>query len=270
MKKTLIVCLIVVLVVIASAFGIGYGIGRVIKNVGNISASNGANFNYSDSKSYKVGDTEISSKVSKITINWLNGTVKVSEYNGDTLSIKDEVESGTLTEELKLRWKRSGNEVIIQYAEANKRLDLDGLKKNIVVMIPSSWTLDELDIDVVSADSVVSLKSIDEIDWNSVNGTLEARVDSISSLDGDTVNGDVNLYVKKSGPKKLDLESVNSNVTISVPSDTSFILKRESINGSLDSEFAGKVSGNKTFIVGNGDYDWDIESVNGNVTIREI
>ena len=157
MKKTLIVCLIVVLVVIASAFGIGYGIGRVIKNVGNISASNGANFNYSDSKSYKVGDTEISSKVSKITINWLNGTVKVSEYNGDTLSIKDEVESGTLTEELKLRWKRSGNEVIIQYAEANKRLDLDGLKKNIVVMIPSSWTLDELDIDVVSADSVVSL-----------------------------------------------------------------------------------------------------------------
>ena len=270
MKKTLIVCLIVVLVVIASAFGIGYGIGRVIKNVGNISASNGANFNYSDSKSYKVGDTEISSKVSKITINWLNGTVKVSEYNGDTLSIKDEVESGTLTEELKLRWKRSGNEVIIQYAEANKRLDLDGLKKNIVVMIPSSWTLDELDIDVVSADSVVSLKSIDEIDWNSVNGTLEARVDSISSLDGDTVNGDVDLYVKKSGPRKLDLESVNSNVTISVPSDTSFTLKRESINGSLDSEFAGKVSGNKTFIVGNGDYDWDIESVNGNVTIREI
>lgn len=270
MKKTLIVCLIVVLVVIASAFGIGYGIGRVIKNVGNISASNGANFNYSDSKSYKVGDTEISSKVSKITINWLNSTVKVSEYNGDTLSIKDEVESGTLTEELKLRWKRSGNEVIIQYAEANKRLDLDGLKKNIVVMIPSSWTLDELDIDVVSADSVVSLKNIDEIDWNSVNGTLEARVDSISSLDGDTVNGDVDLYVKKSGPRKLDLESVNSNVTISVPSNTSFTLKRESINGSLDSEFAGKVSGNKTFIVGNGDYDWDIESVNGNVTIREI
>ena len=270
MKKTLLVCLIVVLVVIASAFGIGYGIGRVIKNVGNISASNGANFNYSDSKSYKVGDTEISSKVSKITINWLNGTVKVSEYNGDTLSIKDEVESGTLTEELKLRWKRSGNEVIIQYAEANKRLDLDGLKKNIVVMIPSSWTLDELDIDVVSADSVVSLKSIDEIDWNSVNGTLEARVDSISSLDGDTVNGDVDLYVKKSGPRKLDLESVNSNVTISVPSDTSFTLKRESINGSLDSEFAGKVSGNKTFIVGNGEYDWDIESVNGDVTIREI
>ena len=270
MKKTLIVCLIVVLVVIASAFGIGYGIGRVIKNVGNISASNGANFNYSDSKSYKVGDTEISSKVSKITINWLNGTVKVSEYNGDTLSIKDEVESGTLTEELKLRWKRSGNEVIIQYAKANKRLDLDGLIKNIVVMVPSSWTLDELDIDVVSADSVVSLKNIDEIDWNSVNGTLEARVDSISSLDGDTVNGDVNLYVKKSGPKKLDLESVNSNVTISVPSDTSFTLKRESINGSLDSEFAGKVSGNKTFIVGNGEYDWDIESVNGDVTIREI
>ena len=270
MKKTLIVCLIVVLVVIASAFGIGYGIGRVIKNVGNISASNGANFNYSDSKSYKVGDTEISSKVSKITINWLNGTVKVSEYNGDTLSIKDEVESGNLTEELKLRWKRSGNEVIIQYAEANKKLDLDGLIKNIVVMIPSSWTLDELDIDVVSADSIVSLKNIKSIDWNSVNGTLEARVDSISSLDGDTVNGDVNLYVKKSGPRKLDLESVNSNVTISVPSNTSFTLKRESINGSLDSEFAGKVSGNKTFIVGNGDYDWDIESVNGNVTIKEI
>ena len=269
MKKTLLVCLIVVLVVIASAFGIGYGVGHLIKNAGNISISNGSNFNYSDAKSYKAGDAEISSKVSKLTINWLSGNVKVSEYSGDTLIIKDEVESGVLSDELKLRWKKSADEVVIQYAEAGKKLNLDGFKKNLLVMIPASWILDELEIDVVSANSVVSLKNIEKIDWNSVNGTLEVRIDSIHSLDGETVNGDVDLYVSKYGPRELDLESVNSNVIISVPSNTSFTLKHDSVNGSLDSEFAGKVSGNKTFIVGSGDYDWDIESVNGDIIIRE-
>lgn len=270
MKRALIICLIVLLAVGAAAVGIGYGIGHVIK--GKISSVNstGANFTYSDSKSYKVGEASVSSKVSKITINWLNGMVKVVEHDGDTLSIKEEVISGSLTEELRLRWKKSGDEVTIQYAEANKRLNLDGLKKNLVVMVPSSWVLDELEIDVVSAASVISLNTINEISWHSVNGTLEVNVDNISEIEGETVNGDVDMYVKKSGPKKLDLESVNCNVTISVPSTSSFTLKRESINGSLDSDFAGKAKENKIFIVGAGDYDWRIESVNGNVYLREI
>ena len=63
---------------------------------------------------------------------------------------------------------------------------------------------------------------------------------------------------------------MNSNITISLPSDSSFTLKRNSINGSLDSEFSGRIKGDDIFIVGNGDYVWNIESVNGDVKILEI
>ena len=175
-----------------------------------------------------------------------------------------------LKEELKLRWKKDGDEVIIQYAEAYKKLDLDNLKKNLVILVPSSWTLDEIDIEVVSADSEVALSNIRELEWQSVNGYLDVNCDYLSSIDGNTVNGDVTIYVGKKGPEELSFESVNSNITISLPSDSSFTLKRNSINGSLDSEFSGRIKGDDIFIVGNGDYVWNIESVNGDVKILEI
>lgn len=269
MKKVIIICIMVLLLVAVAAVGIGYGIGRAIRSGVNTTSA-GADFKYSNPESYEMGNAEVSQKISKITINWVNGEVEVSEYNGSTLTIKDEVVSGTLRDELKLRWKREGNEIIIQYAEAGKRLDMEGFRKNLVIMVPSSWTLDELNIDVVSADSTVTLGAINEVDWNSVNGKLDIKVDSITKLEGDTVNGDVSLYAEKKGPKELDLESVNSDVTISVPFDSSFTLKRNSINGTLDSEFSGRISGSNTFIVGTGDSDWDIESVNGKVKIKAI
>ena len=175
-----------------------------------------------------------------------------------------------LKEELKLRWKKDGDEVIIQYAEAGKKLDLDNLKKNLVILVPSSWTLDEIDIEVVSADSEVALSNIRELEWQSVNGYLDVNYDYLSSIDGNTVNGDVTIYVGKKGPEELSFESVNSNITISLPSDSSFTLKRNSVKGSLDSEFSGRIKGDDIFIVGNGDYVWNIESVNGDVRILEI
>ena len=269
MKKAILICIIVLLAVIVIAAGIGYGIGRAIKNNVNV-VSGGADFRYSDAGSYNIGNGDISQKISKISINWLNGEVKVSEYSGSTLTIKDEVISGALKEELKLRWKKEGNEVKIQYAEADKKLYLDDFKKNLVVMVPSSWSLDKVEIDVVSADSTIALGSLKELDWHSVNGNMDAKVDSISSVECNTVNGDVSLYMKKSGPKELDIDSVNSDVTISLPASSSFTLKRSSVNGSLNSDFAGKVSGSNTFIVGTGDSDWKIESVNGNVNLKAI
>ena len=268
MKRILLICLIVFVLVIVAAVIVGVILGSVLNRV--TVTSSGANFNYDDAKSYKVGDTEISSKVYKITANWLSGKVKVSQYSGDTLSIKEEVEEGTLKEELKLRWKKDGDEVIVQYAEAGKKLDLDNLKKNLVILVPSSWTLDEIDIEVVSADSEVALSNIRELEWQSVNGYLDVNCDYLSSIDGNTVNGDVTIYVGKKGPEELSFESVNSNITISLPSDSSFTLKRNSINGSLDSEFSGRIKGDDIFIVGNGDYVWNIESVNGDVKILEI
>ena len=101
MKRILLICLIVFMLVIVAAVIVGVILGSVLNRVA--VTSSGANFNYDDAKSYKVGDTEISSKIYKITANWLSGKVKVSQYSGDTLSIKDEVEEGTLKEELKLR-----------------------------------------------------------------------------------------------------------------------------------------------------------------------
>ena len=266
MKRILVICIIILLVVILAAVAIGYGVGRAIK--GNVSRS-GSSFNYSNPFSYSVGGADISEKITDLSINWLNGEVRVEEYDGNKLVLEERVVSGILRDDLKLRWKKEGKEVKIQYAVAGKRLDLDGFKKNLLVKVPSSWKLDDLEIDVVSADSFVSLREAKELSWDSVNGNIKAELDTLDSLSCNTVNGNVTLSVKSGTPRDIDIESVNSSVTISVPKDASFTLKRETINGSFNSEFAGKIS-DKTFTVGDGRSKWKMESVNGNVTILSL
>ena len=267
MKKILVICTLVLVLVIICAIGIGYVLGRAI-NV-TTSTSSGSTFNYSDSSSYSVGDTEIAKRVSEININWFNGEINVESYDGDRLIVKDEVISGNLNEDLKLRWKIDGDEIKIQFSKSGKKLDLNDFKKRLVVKVPSSWRLEEIEIDVVTADSLIRIDDVKEVKWNSVNGTLDVDTSTLSSFSANSVNGDVTLKVRKNCPMELEVESVNSTLDISVPKDSSFTLERNSINGSFDSEFSGKISG-KTFIVGDGNARWSIETVNGNTTINSI
>lgn len=262
MKIFLAIIIIVALVAVGFAIG-GYFFFR---NGG----SSISTFNYSDPSSYNTGDGTIREKVKSVEINWSVGDIEIVEYDGNHVVLEETAVRGSLDDDLRLRWKTEGSKLRIQYARAGKNLDLKGVEKKLVVKIPSSVSLDELEIDVVSSNSFVSLDGIRELDWNSVNGNLDARLKTLEEADLDTVNGNATLHVSSKAPSKVEFDCVNGDLTLSIPKDSSFTLTRESINGGFDCDFPVKVEGKDKYISGSGKNNYKAESVNGYVSIKAI
>ena len=90
MRKVFLIIAVVLMVLVALAIAAFFGARSVVsKVVGN--GDDSSVFNYSSPSSYSVGDAEIRDDISSLTINWLSGEVRVEEYEGSRVVIKDEV-----------------------------------------------------------------------------------------------------------------------------------------------------------------------------------
>jgi DUF4097 and DUF4098 domain-containing protein YvlB len=107
-----------------------------------------------------------------------------------------------------------------------------------------------------------------------VNGTVRT-----SNLRGtaelSTVNGDVVADFDRLAPgSKINLETVNGRVNVTIPSDSNATLKAESLNGPITNDFGvqsrrGKYVGNSLHVrLGSGDAAIKLESVNGSLTVK--
>ena len=269
MRKVFLIIAVVLMVLVALAIAAFFGARSVVsKVVGN--GDDSSVFNYSSPSSYSVGDAEIKDDISSLTINWLSGEVRVEEYEGSRVVIKDEVTEGKISDDLKLRWKKEGGKVTIQYAAGGIRLNLKGFSKNLVVYVPSFLSLKELKIDGVSADGIISLSSLGKLEWDSVNGGMDGVFSRLDEVECDGVNGDIDLTVKERIPIDMDIDGVNNNVKLTVPSSSSFTLTHEAINGDFQSEIPGTMKNKNTFIAGSGKAEWKVEGVNGDVEIRSL
>lgn len=266
MKNIFKIILVILIIVILVGVGIAFAGIRYYKNGG----SSLSVFNYADSSSYGVGEATVRDRVKSISVNWFNGDVDVVEYDGKNVVLEEEVVQGAMDDDLRLRWKNDGGRLMVQYAKAGKKYDLKNFQKKLTVKVPSSISLDEVQIDVVSSDATVRLEEIRELEWDSVNGNLSAEFKSLDEADMDTVNGNVSLTVTSIAPSRIEFDCVNGDLTISIPKDSSFTLTRESINGGFSSDFPVKVEGKDRYIAGDGKNRYKTESVNGNVSVKAI
>lgn len=268
MKKLI---LIVILVIVCAAILL-FGLGLTLSWITGFSFSSGglSTFSYADSSSYSVGEGKVDGKVDSISVNWLNGDISVSTYDGKEVVIREEVVKGKINEDRTLRWKKKGDQILIQYAVGGKKLDLNGFVKNLEILIPATMSLETLDINGVSTDSIVEVSSLEKLKWKSVNGDFNGSFDSLKEAKLDTVNGTLAITVRESYPEKLDADSVNGSVTLTVPENVSATIKYKSVNGKFSSEIAGKPEGKNSFIIGSGKADWSIENVNGSLRVNAL
>ena len=99
MRKVFLIIAVVLMVLVALAIAAFFGARSVVsKVVGN--GDDSSVFNYSSPSSYSVGDAEIRDDISSLTINWLSGEVRVEEYEGSRVVIKDEVTEGKISDDL--------------------------------------------------------------------------------------------------------------------------------------------------------------------------
>lgn len=235
----------------------------IVKSKGVISA-----YTFDSASSYNVGQASVdASKVKELDIDWISGSVKVVYGRTRTIEITESAKSKKLDEDEQLRWLLDGNKLKIRFMKSGLKIVDDLSGKDLVVVIPEGMAFDEIAIDTVSADSVVTVTA-ENYDMDNVSGDVAIEVDSVKQFDMKTVSGDADLSFGVC-PSKLTMDSVSGNCTVRVPSNSGFTAKISAVSGKIRCSIPGTMSSDK-IEVGDGKASFSLSSVSGDLNIESI
>ena len=240
-SKFLLVALIVVLLCLVSGTYSIFG--------GKVSIGLAA---FANADKYTVGDTEITSTVENLDIDWTSGKFNIEYHAGSGVSVSETANRDT-SEDEKLRWWLDGTTLRIKYAKPQLTI-FNNLKKTLTVSLPESIVLKNVDIDTTSADIGVPSMTADEIKFDTtsgdVNSVITAKKLSASSTSGDLnirQDSDINTahFSSTSGTlaftvpsaEKISMESTSGDISVTVPG-TVGDLNLDSTSGSIKPDIA--------------------------------
>lgn len=258
-KFTKIVIVMLALIVLLALL-VGFSLSK-------LNANEVISANYKDDDRYLTADKEvdITKSVRKIEVNWVVGKVRIEEYDGDSIYFTENYK-GEIKDEYKARYYLSGDKVKINYAKATNYKNPP--EKDLTIYIPSSITLNEIEIECISDEIDITLTNLNSLSIENVSSLVNVVVDSIDEIDYETVSGDLYLSVREK-LNEMDFSSVNASAYLSINPNSSFIAEIEGIGTELESSFEGTLKGEK-FIVNGGKSEYSFSSVNGKLVINEL
>ncbi len=146
------------------------------------------NYYYDDSDKYKVDDADISDAVENIDIDWVAGNVKVLPHDSDVISFSEK-SSKSLSDDMRIHYWLDGATLKIKYC-ASGRWNLNGLNKELTVMVPKTLTFTEFQFNGISADIRIDDVGAKELDIDTVSGDINLKATVEESVKIDTVSGD--------------------------------------------------------------------------------
>lgn len=258
---------------------------------------------YTNADKYTAGGARIDQRVEDIDINWVDGMVTIEYHNGDEIILK---ETENLSRDQELRWLLDGRQLKVQYAASGLRA-LSGLQKELTVQLPAGLVLDDVKINVASAevqadgieadeinvntasgrvalrqtghaekvtvntasgDVAVALSDADELKLNTASGKVIADIYQADEVKANTVSGNVVLQFANL-PDTLKADSVSGKVNLLLPAGSGFTADVESLSGSVRGDLDMKKLGDGEYVYGNGRCRIEVDTVSGNVVFDE-
>lgn len=260
---------------------------------------------YPNGDAYTAGGARIDSRVEDLQINWMDGMVNVAYHNGDEI-ILQETAGRELSRDQELHWLLDGKELKVQYAASGLRT-LPSLKKELTILLPQNLRLDDVTINVASAEVQADGMDADEISVNTASGRVALRqaghgekvaintasgdvavfVTDVDTLKINTASGQVIADVYQvdevktntaSGavvmqfaqmPDRINMDSVSGNVAFHLPVDGGFTADVDTLSGAVRGNLNVKRRGDEEYMYGNGKCRIEVDTVSGNVTFEE-
>ncbi len=238
---------------------------------------------YKDAESYNIGGGSITETVNSIDLDWIDGEINVSAYDGKEViisetEVKDEAE--------KLRYKVYNGRLIIKHRASGWHIGVfKTFKKDLQIKIPYSMAeaLNNVNINSVSADINVKDIKARELEIENVSGIVNVTNSIISMADISTVSGNVKLQGEIAALEAdsvsgeitvdssvalntLEAESTSGDITLIMP-NIGFTAEFESINGDFNSDYQTTKRGSKYFS-GDGSAEYEIDTTSGDFTIK--
>lgn len=220
-----------------------------------------------------------------IDIEWVSGQVDVVLYDGQGIELSETLMDGSAVS-LKMEWQVNEDEGTLDI-RSQPQLMSAAEEKYLVVKLPRSLVLYELDIETVSAGVSVDLTdedtlSLSELDVTSVSGAIsvyaanagEIALSTTSGaiegsvrtqkLEADSVSGGIDLTLDTL-PTELDAETTDGNIVMQ-------LRDLSTLPSPLPVEFkttSGTLSSDVTLTTVQ-DAAWEFQTVSGNVNLCTI
>jgi DUF4097 and DUF4098 domain-containing protein YvlB len=218
----------------------------------------------------------------RISLKNVNGDVHIEVWNQAEVRVQAEkfASSQELLDELEIEVNASQGSVRIETYYPDHRFFSgwfssgrgEYYRVEYTLTVPRGAELDSIDLVNGNLD-VIGVQGGMEAEL--VNGEIVAR-----DIDGDlrlsTVNGSIRLeYEDMGNVERIDLESVNGEIELLLPSGANASVRVETLNGRLRNDFGLEVHKHKYVgaemggEIGSGDVEIFIETVNGGIEIRK-
>lgn len=240
---------------------------------------------YKNSALYNVGGGTVTDEFHSIKVNWTNGKINIEAYDGEDTVIS---ETEVAEKENKLRWRVEDGVLKIQQMAAGMRFGLKQTpKKTLTVKIPSNVAeglkavtsdsvsaevtitgisaSDKIEIDTVSGGANLKNIKTEKLDIDTVSGSIKAAGE-FTELESDSVSGDVT--VSSATPlKKLDCDSTSGNIRLTIPKNSGFTLKADTVSGDISCGLPTVSESNNRRVCGDGSADFETDTVSGDLII---
>lgn len=255
---------------------------------------------YDNAELYSAGDfTYNASDVDKVEVDWVLGSVTVSESGEDVLSI-NESGSASLKDEQKLHWRLDGRTLKVKFWQSGySTIDDVSELKNLVIEVPTNI---ELDIETVSATITSGDLNMGEVDFGTVSGNINCnKITALNSvdlqtisgviatgeviaqkIDAQTTSGNISVHAKRatevdiettSGVCKLaienvpavEVETVSGNVDISIAGGAN--VQYNTVSGEFSTPMTHTKDGNN-YVFGDGACRIEVKTTSGNLAIK--
>lgn len=245
----------------------------------------GIGVTYKNSALYNVGGGTVTDEFQSIKVNWTNGKINIEAYDGEDTVIS---ETEVAEKENKLRWRVEDGVLKIQQMAAGMRFGLKQTpKKTLTVKIPSNVAeglkavtsdsvsaevtitgisaSDKIEIDTVSGGANLKNIKTEKLDIDTVSGSIKAAGE-FTELESDSVSGDVT--VSSATPlKKLDCDSTSGNIRLTIPKNSGFTLKADTVSGDISCGIPTVSESKNRRVCGDGSADFETDTVSGDLII---
>ena len=245
----------------------------------------GIGVTYKNSALYNVGGGTVTDEFQSIKVNWTNGKINIEAYDGEDTVIS---ETEVAEKENKLRWRVEDGVLKIQQMAAGMRFGLKQTpKKTLTVKIPSNVAeglkavtsdsvsaevtitgisaSNKIEIDTVSGGANLKNIKTEKLDIDTVSGSIKAAGE-FTELESDSVSGDVT--VSSATPlKKLDCDSTSGNIRLTIPKNSGFTLKADTVSGDISCGLPAVSESKNRRVCGDGSADFETDTVSGDLII---
>lgn len=219
-------------------------------------------------------------EVRKISVDWAAGEITIKAAEVEDISFYE-----TKGSKHPMVWKLKDGKLNIEYCEDDVHFGLFSLEeKDLTILVPRDFTLEELELDTASTALRVSDLTIREVDVDSANGVCKFQNCNITDLDVDTASGDVFLDgtlntldfdaasaqftgVLSNTPSRIMIDSMSGNLDLTLPEDTGFTVKMDGMRNDFTSDFPTSMR-NGSQVCGDGRCLIEVEGMSSGVTIR--